>query len=78
MYEVFLKPNSFFKLLADVRLAVPEIIRTLSVADNMLLLSRGSAINLVDINTRPRRDLLVLSPYSEDLEDVVCNVIPFL
>lgn len=76
MYEVALKPDTAFKLLATVRLSTPEIIRTISLTDNMLILSRGSAINLVDIYRKPRRDLLVLSPYSEDLEDMVSFISP--
>ncbi|KAF9448928.1 hypothetical protein P691DRAFT_813357 [Macrolepiota fuliginosa MF-IS2] len=70
VYEVALKPDASFKLLMTVRLSTPEIIRSISFSDNMLILSRGSAINLVDIAKKPRRDLLVLSPYSEDLEDM--------
>lgn len=58
-----------------VRLSTPEIIRTISFSDNMLILSRGSAINLVDIAKRPRRDLLVLSPYTDDLEDMVSSTL---
>lgn len=70
VYEVALKANSSFKLLTSVRLNEPEIIRTISFHDNILLLSRGSAINLVDISNKPSRDILVLSPYSDDLEDM--------
>ncbi|KAJ3564986.1 hypothetical protein NP233_g7932 [Leucocoprinus birnbaumii] len=70
VYEVALKAHSSFKLLSIVRLSEPGIIRTISFHDNILLLSRGSAINLVDINAKPQRDIVVISPFSDDLEDM--------
>lgn len=78
VYEVALGPGASFKLVAAVRLPTAEIIRSISFSDNMLVLSRGSAINLIDITKKPRRNLLVLSPYSEDLEDMVsyCGHLP--
>ncbi|KXN86742.1 hypothetical protein AN958_09733 [Leucoagaricus sp. SymC.cos] len=57
VYEISLKANASSKLIATVRLPEQEIIRAISFTDKMLILSRGSAINFVDINNKPRRNL---------------------
>jgi hypothetical protein len=71
VYEVALRCNASFELIGGAPISTQGIVRTASIADNVLILSRGSNINLVDISENPRRDLLVLSSFSEELEDMV-------
>jgi hypothetical protein len=72
VYEVPLKAASVsFRLLTTVPLNQPEIIRAINFADNALILSYGSSINLVDVAGKLHRNLMVLSPYADDLEEMV-------
>ncbi|EKM82030.1 hypothetical protein AGABI1DRAFT_126380 [Agaricus bisporus var. burnettii JB137-S8] len=56
VYEVALRPNASFQLIARGRVSTSAISRTTSIVDNIIILSRGSKIILVDISENPRRD----------------------